>query len=201
MRILKGVSIGVVLGLAGFVVVLVGTRPDPAPRRDSAVAGSDRGATRSSPLDGAEPVPQSPRPGTHPGPTSNASTRDGAESGGEESEMNRVRTTLAEVIEARLPDLKLSDVELDALADATIRMRDARARLRALPKTRENADRREREAMRLADAVGDFSYVAEMTPEEFTRRVDREGGIDAWSPDQHPGDVDIRPIRPDEAIP
>ncbi len=110
----------------------------------------------------------------------------------------RVRETLATAIETHLPDLVLSEKELDDLARATLRLRSAQAALRVIPKTREHADRRALERRRLEEAVADFTYLVEMTPAEFTRRVDPEVGVDPWSPDAVPDDVSIRPIRNDE---
>lgn len=126
-----------------------------------------------------------------------------------------IRSTLAQAIDARLPELALSTTELDDLAQATSRLRRAQAALRSLPKTREHAERRALERRRLEEAVADFTYLLEMTPAEFSRRVGagagaRVGaqtgahvGIDEWPPDdasdQAPAPVSIRPIEAGEA--
>lgn len=113
------------------------------------------------------------------------------------------RSTLAEAIERHLPDLVLSDNELDELADATLRMRDARTRLRAIPKTREQASRRDALRRALEDAIVDFTHVVEMTPDEFTRRVQPDVGIDVLPGEgATPEEVSIRVLpradRPNE---
>lgn len=106
-----------------------------------------------------------------------------------------VRKTLATAVEAHLPDLALSDNELDDLAQATLRLRRAQAALRTIPKTREHADQRALERRRLEEAIVDFTYLVEMSPAEFTRRVEPGVGVDVWNPDAAAVDVSIRPIR------
>jgi hypothetical protein len=113
-----------------------------------------------------------------------------------ESSFSLVRSTLADAIEAHLPSLKLSGSELDALADATLRMRSAQQSLRTLPERREHAMRRAEARRLLEQAIVDFTYVAEMGPAEFTRRVQPDFGIDWPTADDTGGEVLIHPIVP-----
>jgi len=105
-----------------------------------------------------------------------------------------VRSTLAVAIESHLPDLVLSDNELDDLADATLRLRVARARLRSLPKTREQASVRDQTRQDLEEAIVDFTHIVEMSPAEFTRRVQPDVGIDEPTPEGAPVEVLIRTL-------
>ena len=143
----------------------------------SAVEGADgRRRTRDpSAIDSASPAAVAERPGLS---------------------FERARQTLRTAIESHLPGLSLSTNELDDLARATLRLRAAQTALRTIPRTREHADQRALERRRLEEAVADFTYLVEMTPAEFSRRVAPDVGVDPWSPDMVDDDVSIRPIRP-----
>lgn len=114
-------------------------------------------------------------------------------------ELEAIRSTLSDAIAVHLPRLSLSDRELDELASATRRLRDAQAELRTIPETREYADRRATLNRRLENAVADFTYLVDLTPGEFTRRVAPAEGIDEWNPDGPRAPVDIRPIAAKDA--
>ena len=133
--------------------------------------------------------------------------RDSSGRGGE-VEFALARSTLATAIETALPDRNLSGNELDALAHAALRLRRAQASLRSTPKDQEHADRRAAIQREIEQAVSDFSYLLEMSPAEFTRRVEPHSGIDDWSPDDlmtrglseddSDAQVLIRPIAPND---
>ncbi len=95
-----------------------------------------------------------------------------------------LRAALAEAIAERLPSHKLSSDELDRLADAAFRLRQAQRALRALPATSEHAERRRALREEIAAAGADFEYVLEMTPGEFTAQVQTGVGIDTFSEDE-----------------
>lgn len=145
----------------------------------------------------AEPVSAAPR---EPRPTSpNDSTALPPPS--RSLAFTRTRNTLVTTIDEHLPDLKLSETQLDDLTDATLRLRSAQQALREIPITREHAGRRALERERLAEAVADWSYVAEMTPDEWSREVARDGGVDVWDPSQPADPVRLRTIEGTEVAP
>jgi hypothetical protein len=115
-----------------------------------------------------------------------------------------VRLALADAIEERLPDLKLSAAELDALADATLRLRRAQQTLRELPEDSSKAKARAEARRHLTEAISDFTYVVEMTPAEFSERVQTDVGIDrARRPDEldeADAEILIRPITAGKAL-
>ena len=178
--------------------------------------------TRDAALEGARPGleafgRETGRAASRSGPaqtaigSSNVEPVDGVREGGERAveastsladrtdpSFELVRETLATAVETHLPGLALSDNELDDLAQATLRLRRAQAALRTIPKAREHADQRARERRRLEGAIADFTYLVEMTPAEFTRRVEPGVGVDVWNPDAPLVDVSIRPIRKQE---
>jgi hypothetical protein len=120
----------------------------------------------------------------------------GAQNDPAEPSFTHVRSTLADAIEAHLPSFKLSGTELDELADATLRMRSAQQSLRTLPESREHATQRAEARRLLEQAIVDFTYVAEMSPAEFTRQVQPDFGIDWPTVDDTGGEVLIHPIVP-----
>lgn len=152
----------------------------------------------------AEQTSRPPHPGGALGPTETSPSRekradiqsDSADASAAPSpvvpSLAIVRSTLADAIASQLPDLLLSEGELDQLAEATLRMRLARERLRLLPKTRAEASRRNLALQSLEEAVAAFTAIAEMTPGEFTRRVQPGVGIDEFPTDAVPADVSIR---------
>jgi hypothetical protein len=95
-----------------------------------------------------------------------------------------VRAALAGVIDERLPDRKLSSDELDRLAEAAFRLREAQQALRALPPTPEHAEERRALLEQITRAGEDFAYVLDMTPGEFTARVQSGTGVDTFSEDE-----------------
>jgi hypothetical protein len=90
-----------------------------------------------------------------------------------------VLASLRAAIETHLPGHKLTDVEYEQLADAILEMRAARQRLRGVPLDAEHAEERRRLREELAGAAADFEYVLEMSPAEFTARVQPGLGIDS----------------------
>ena len=85
-----------------------------------------------------------------------------------------LRAWLEAAIAEKLPDRKLSSDQLDAATDALLRLRAARREMRALPRTPENARRREELREALGEASADFEYVVELDPAEFTELVEGE---------------------------
>jgi len=111
-----------------------------------------------------------------------------------EPSFERVRQSLADSIETHLPELEPSERELDALAEAALRLRRAQQSLRGLAKERAGAARRSEAHAQLEQATRDFSRLAGMTPGEFSRRVRPDGGIDTFDPNAPPEAISIRPI-------
>jgi hypothetical protein len=95
-----------------------------------------------------------------------------------------VRARLARDLAAHFPDRKLSSDEIDAAADALMRLRAARLELNELPRTAENAERIRSLTREIGEAYEDFEYVVELDPAEFTERVDP--GVDADDEEEAP---------------
>jgi hypothetical protein len=83
-----------------------------------------------------------------------------------------IRARLEADLAAHFPALKLSSDEIDAAADALMRLRAARLELNGLPRTAENAERIRTLTREIGEAYEDFEYVVELDPAEFTERVD-----------------------------
>lgn len=92
-----------------------------------------------------------------------------------------MRAALAEAIAEKLPGHKLSSDELDRLAEAAVRLREAQRALRALPQSDAHAAERGVLVEEIRAAGADFAYVLEMTPGEFTAQVQTDGGIDRFA--------------------
>jgi hypothetical protein len=122
---------------------------------------------------------------TRSGPEARGAARAGEGFGAEPSRA-LVRSVLAAAIAEHLPRLALSDVELDQLADAVLRLRSAQRDLRSLRVAAENAERLRALRADVALAVSDFAYVAGMSPGEFSERVQPGFGLD---PPPDPGEA------------
>lgn len=85
-------------------------------------------------------------------------------------------------IETYLPDRKLSTDQYARLADAVETLRGAREELRELDYTAENAERRRELVDALGHAVADFEYILEMSPGEFSDRVQPGVGLSSDAP-------------------
>jgi hypothetical protein len=82
-----------------------------------------------------------------------------------------LRAALEADIARHLPDRKLSSDQLDAAADALVRLRDARRALAALPRTAENASLRRELHDAIAQASADFQYLVDLDPAAFVATV------------------------------
>jgi len=118
------------------------------------------------------------------------------------AEIEQIRSTLERTIHRELPAIALSENELDELASATFRLRNSQSALRNIPKTVDTIEERAEQRRHLAMAIDDFTYILEMSPDEFTRRVSSEttpgNRVDVWDPNMDRGelgDVLLRPIR------
>ena len=85
-----------------------------------------------------------------------------------------IRARLERDLAAHFPELKLSSDEIDAAADALVRLREARLELALLPRTPEHGERRRELLREIGRAYEDFEYVVELDPAEFTERVGGE---------------------------
>jgi hypothetical protein len=195
MSITKGLLAAVALALV-LIGVLVwggprapGSAPDPT-SEDTAAAPDVAAPQRLRQPTRFAAIPSDRRDGDI-----NARQR-GAPIDPAEPSFTLVRSTLADAIEAHLPSFKLSGTELDELADATLRMRSAQQSLRTLPESREHATQRAEARRLLEQAIVDFTYVAEMSPAEFTRQVQPDVGIDWPTADDTGDEVLIHPIVP-----
>jgi DNA-binding transcriptional ArsR family regulator len=108
-----------------------------------------------------------------------------------------VLASLRAAIERKLPGQKLSSEEYDQLAEAVLRMRSVQQQLRGVPPTAENAERLRALREELATAAGDFEYVLEMSPAEFTAQVQPDAGIDEADPDE----ADSDEVNPESSEP
>ena len=136
---------------------LLSEEPPPPPEREAAPA-------RTSEIPTPPQAAAGPEPESAEAPT--AGTRRDA-----------VRTLLEADLAEHFPDRKLSSDELDAAADALMRLRAARLELKALPRTRENAERIRELTAELGQASADFEYLVDLDPIAFTEQA--SGGFDA----------------------
>lgn len=91
--------------------------------------------------------------------------------GAPRDERAELAAVLAADLAEHLPDRKLSSDELDAAADALLRLREARRALAELPRTPENAERRRELSEEMGRASEDFEYVVDLDPAAFLRAV------------------------------
>jgi hypothetical protein len=124
--------------------------------------------------------PSTPPPPTAPPPTAPSASPEAAAPSDPRREA--IRAKLAADLDTHFPELKLSSDEVDAAADALMRLRAARLELDALPRTPDNGERVHELVREIGRAYEDFEYVIELDPAEFTERVDP--GID---PDEEEG--------------
>jgi hypothetical protein len=172
-----------VVALVAVAVVLWRPAPPADPPRPAPPPSAEpRIAEPAPPVPAPAPAPAEPVP---PGE---------AEPGGSgildsEGEPTRalVLASLRASIEEHLPSYKLSSEEYDDLADAVLRIRATQQRIRALSLDPENAPRLRSLREDLADAAADFEYVLEMSPAEFSARVQPGAGIDSDSDDAYDG--------------
>jgi hypothetical protein len=90
------------------------------------------------------------------------------------SRRDAVRALLEQSLAEHFPDRKLSSDELDAAADALMRLRAARLELRALPRTPENAERLRELGEEMGRASEDFEYLVDVDPITFTEKASGE---------------------------
>jgi len=90
------------------------------------------------------------------------------------SRRDAVRALLEKSLAEHFPDRKLSSDELDAAADALMRLRAARLELRALPRTAENAERLRELEEEMGRAFEDFEYLVDVDPVTFTEKASGE---------------------------
>ena len=139
------------LALAALRMRDAGERPLPTPEA--------RTPPRASPRPVADPAPET---ALAPAPAPAATGDAGADAGtapGRARSRGQVRALLAIAFETHLPGRALSDVELDELTDATLRLREAQSTLRSLPERADTAARRAAARERLVEAIQDFTYV------------------------------------------
>ncbi len=90
------------------------------------------------------------------------------------SRRDAVRALLEKSLAEHFPDRKLSSDELDAAADALMRLRAARLELRALPRTADNAERLRELNEEMGRAFEDFEYLVDVDPVTFTEKASGE---------------------------
>jgi hypothetical protein len=151
--LLGGLALVASLAIALLVARKTET-PAPAPARVAA------------PVETSQPLPPPAAPAASLPPVASADP--------EAERRAEIRARLEASIAEHLPDLKLSSDELDAAADALVRLRAARRELAALPRTPENAARLRELTAAIGAAYADFEYVVELDPAEFTERVEED---------------------------
>lgn len=142
----------------------------------SLVAGVVRGLREPPP-----PVPEAPAAGPPAGPalppaaaTARVPAPELAPAPAPPSRREAVRALLEKSLAEHFPDRKLSSDELDAAADALLRLRAARLELRALPRTAENAERLRELNEEMGRAFEDFEYLVDVDPATFTEKASGE---------------------------
>jgi len=212
MRTPRGLIIATVIGLA-LAALVGGLRPDGRDER-MAVPSESSFATSASP-----PANHELRPRTEASDATEATTRetrleraelDTSESAefraeiaqNDSVDVEHMRSTLARTIAREFPHLALSENELDDLASAAFRLRNSQVALRNIPKTVDTIEERAEQRRHLEEAIDDFTYILEMSPAEFSKRVATPGNrIDVWdskNPPHQLGEIRLRPIRSGE---
>jgi hypothetical protein len=143
--------------LSLVVGVVRGLREPPARGAEAPAAGEPAPPERP-PRAAAAPVP-APEVAPAPAPP---------------SRREAVRALLEKSLAEHFPDRKLSSDELDAAADALLRLRAARLELRALPRTSENAERLRELSEEMGRAFEDFEYLVDVDPVTFTEKASGE---------------------------
>lgn len=165
-----------------------GERPVRAPVSAPAVAPP---ALPGLPAPAPSPSASAPPSGARPGSTEPSTATEPALFD-ERGRPTRafLRQMLASTLADHDPGRKLSPDEIDRLADATLRMRDAQEELRALPPTPEYAERRSELRDEVLRANAAFTELLEVTPGELTEGAQPPGaGVERLGP----GDEDPEP--------
>lgn len=155
------------LALGGAAWLALGRPQAEAPARPGRAApapAAGEGAAVAPPLPEPRPFPATPR-----------AARASAEP---QPDREAIESFLRAALDAHLPEIRLSSEEIAEAADALARLRRARQELGELEPGAENAERRRALTEQLGRAVDDFRYVLEMSPAEFTARVQPGVGID-----------------------
>lgn len=174
-------------GVAAVALLWRGSDPAGQPARLSARGQerqvedeAPRAGVRSRPsLDRAIATPERPH-GDAPGPTPGAGPGAGSDApapGGDDGvafTRKLVRASLARDIPRKLPELALSDSELDQLTDAVLRVREHQVRLRGLAHTRDNAAEIRRLEELLVHDLMRFEEITGMSATELTGALSDE---------------------------
>jgi hypothetical protein len=153
--------------LALVVGVVRGLREPLPPAAEAPAAGEPAPPERPPPA-AAAPIPA---PEASPGPAP-------------PSRRDAVRALLETSLAEHFPDRKLSSDELDAAADALLRLRAARLGLRDLPRTPENAERLRELNEEMGRAFEDFEYLVDVDPVTFTEKA--SGELEEEDEDEEP---------------
>lgn len=94
------------------------------------------------------------------------------------------RLMLVNAIDEHLPAHRLSNEEIEELAESTVRLREAQSEWRELPFEPEYAKVRKALLEQIEQANASFARIMNMSPAEFTNAVQPDVGVDSYDPNE-----------------
>jgi hypothetical protein len=160
-------------GVAAGAILWRGCDPAGQPARLSARV-QERPVEVDAPRAGVRPRPSLDRAIASPSPGHPPDRAPGADDGEAALTRKLVRASLARDIPRKLPELELSDSELDQLTDAVLRVREHQVRLRGLAHTRDDAAEIRRLEELLVHDLMTFEEITGMSATELTGALSDE---------------------------